>query len=173
MNSEFWFGLNNENYIEEGLRNGLESNDGGCNCIAYSIFWADHVGVSSGHDVEYRHIIANVSPTGQADTYQISRAPTPNQWYVFLNGNVVGVSTVTGDWAGPFEEIGGEYQNTYVSYGHADNFDMYTRVINGSGQAVNWDHRDFTYITPCGGFEGISHSGSPTEWSWQKHNPTC
>ena len=169
INSEMWFTLTNGAYLETGLYDGFEpsSYGNGCNCGAYAQFWAD----TDSNGNQFTHVIANVSPTGQTDTYQISRAPNVNQWYIFLNGNNVGLSTITQAWSGPRMDIGGELQapsDTNPSGSHADDFDMYAKVINGNGQAVNWPEIDRRYLSESPPFQGVSYSLNPTEWSWQK-----
>lgn len=173
INSEMWMGLPSGNWVETGLRNGYTVNgqwntyDGSCNCNAYSVFWGDQEPVTGPFPpIYWRHIIANVSPTGQTDTYQISRAATVNQWNIYWNGNPVGLSTVTQAWTGSRQSVGGEYSGVTSARGVADTFAMEVKYINGSGQAVSWGGPSSTTVTPGAGMWGSSPGAS--RWSWNK-----
>jgi hypothetical protein len=174
INSEMWMGFDGGGWIEMGLKNGYTANgvagtvDGSCGCMAYSWFWADtQVGGPYNGIGFWRHILGNTSPTGNNNTYQISRAGTVNQWNVYLDGVPRGLSTATQRWTGIWQQIGGESSNANSNTARADNFDMYAKYINSSGVPTNWGGPNQTNITPGAGMEGVSYSGS--EWSWQQH----
>ncbi len=163
INSEMWFSLNNGAYLEEGLINGYQFWPGGCACVAYSAFWAD----TTPGEVQYQHTIENIVPDGRDHTYQISRGPRVNEWYIYYDNKVRGISTVTGDWMGNRHDVGGELAALSTSTSpasHADTFDMHVKVIDTAGRAVKWPRIDATSISP--GFNGFSWE--PSEWSWNK-----
>jgi hypothetical protein len=165
INSEFWFELGNGNYLEAGLRDGDDSNSSGsCGCVAYDAFWADHTGAPNG-DTEYRHIIAHVAPNDNVfDTYKFSRSGATNVWDVYFNDTIISTSTVTGDWTGWFDQIGGEYVNSTCvqGAGWANNFDMYAMLedTNSNWMQPAWNSQ---YMDSGCGFEGIHYFNG--EWS--------
>jgi len=110
-----------------------------------------------------------VSPTGQTDVYNISRAGQTNQWNVWLDGNPIGLSTVTGSWNGAYSQIGGEYTGIDTAYGRADNFDMQELASTNGGNTYVAPPLNSFQIDPRSGFEGTSYGTG--EWSWQKHAP--
>ena len=174
INSETWFFLDNNSYIEEGLYNGWEGNfQGGLQTTAYQQFWAD---ISPGYyGVFYEHTIQNISPDGVNHSYQISRAPTFPNWNIYVDGNYVNVSTVTqsADWKGYNQQVGGELQSNSVSSppgSFADTFDMSVAGVNSAGQFFTYGSGfpTGTYVDAPGScFNGQVLNSS--EYAWNKH----
>ncbi len=171
ITSETWFTLGNgpdsstNDYIETGLLDGYEFwSDGSCHCGAYAMFWADTRGDTG---TQWQHTIANVSPDGTNHSYQISRGPSPNTWYIFVDGNRVGTSTALRSWIGYRMDVGGELYNPSTSQpgSFADTFDIYRQIINASGAHVNWPRESWTSITP--GMNGTDY-GQINNWYWNK-----
>jgi hypothetical protein len=164
ISAEQWFKLTNGAEVEEGILNGYQY-WGGCSCEAYAQVWAD----TTSAGVQYLHTIDTLSPDGDNHSYQISRAPTTNDWYIFLTGNADGESTVTESWQGPQEDVGGElYANSiYTPSGsESTTFTMYVEGENTSGNWITWDITNTHDTYADAGFNGTSWSTS--EWSWNK-----
>jgi hypothetical protein len=111
--------------LEAGVRQGDDSStpgtnsDGGCNCYATDLFWADHVVDSAGNDFEWRHIVNTVTADNQTiDYWQINRDSVQNHWQIKLNtyptapSTIVGYSTVEDSWTAVELQMGGEYATT-------------------------------------------------------------
>jgi hypothetical protein len=73
LNSEFWFLLDNGQYLEAGARMGDDTSNsnvtdmGGCSCVAYELFWADH-STGGANDHEWRHTVSILPGNGDNST---------------------------------------------------------------------------------------------------------
>ena len=138
-------------WIEEGIVDGYDFTYGNRQVYAHFTFSRSTTGVDSG----WIYIDYTV-PDGTTHYYQISRGISPNQWLVFYDNRIVyGVGL--GFWSGR-PVVGGE---CYCTNGaHADTFDIYTTLVNGAGQIVNYPGSASIHA----GMNGIDYTGH--SWSW-------
>ena len=105
VNSEFWFGLANDAYIEAGSM-AINSTD-------IQHFWADTTAPTAGANQKLHYIGAIPIDNTTVDYWQILRSSATNSWDIKVNywpqtPYAVGTSTVTGSWNGAFIDMGGE-----------------------------------------------------------------
>ena len=139
-----------------------EHHTGGCECGAYGQFWAD----TTAGNTQWQHFVYNISPDGATHSYQIQHAGASNQWDLYIDYNLVGVSTDTADWTGQEQQVGGELQAPAVDNppgSFANTFNMYVEGRNSNG---NWYH----YGTPNryyidSGFNAQIYGNSEFSWN--------
>lgn len=98
---EIWMSnLDHTRWVEVGIRNGYEAPDWkltngqpGCNCQAYYLYWED----GPGSATENTHIIANISPDNSVHSFTIQRGSGNHVWDIYIDGRIVGVSTLSGE----------------------------------------------------------------------------
>jgi len=174
INSEGWYLENavgsTTDYIEVGLTNEYEGSANGyvgstCSCLAYAQFWADTHYTAPGVYTQWEHLITNLTPDGVNHTYQIVRGATANHYNIELDGNVVGSSGATNQWAGSQVAVGGEYYGPYVDWGgsFANTFDIYHKTYNSTGGVEFWPAVSGTQVDP--GFNARLWNGNNT-YSW-------
>ncbi len=172
FNSEAWSLLDNGDYLEAGIRNGIPV--GGLPYGTY-YFWADHQ-VVGGTDTEYFHPFGTVTfNSAQQNTYAFTRCGAIYTWCFQFNGTSYGSSNITanqgGNWAITNIEVGGELVSVTCNNVAAFAND---RLMSVSLIDTNWvQYSPYTSTlqidSPCG-FEGTT-KGVIGEWSWQKHSP--
>jgi hypothetical protein len=172
INSEIWLYMPSGGYVEAGLRNGSDAGaySGGCNCVAYDAFWADH----TPGGVEYQHIIAHLTPDGASHTYEFVQT-SGNTWAFYYDGSFLEDSTVTGSSTGNRFDVGGEYENTScgADAGLAHNFNLLSEFkFAPAGQGAAWYTPKWRTgtgdVTPGCGFQDMN-GPDQGEYQWQKH----
>lgn len=167
INSEMWLSVGSTAWVETGLTNADTSSDPNpCGCTAYQVFW-DDVSASGNY---YAHFIANTVPDGTDHWYMIVRGSSANQWNVYYDGYLQGVSTVTGAWTGTRQAIGGELATNSMSNAHMDWFQMTAEFRDGAG---NWYTSNGGASNPTDqvdpGFTGYWAGTNNSDWVWWKN----
>ena len=171
FNSEAWSWLDNGDYLEAGIRNGVPVTG---EPYGTYYFWADHqVGT---RDVEFYHGISSLAfNPSHINIYNWQRCNTIYHWCFYFDGSKWGESTVTasqgGNWAITQLQVGGELASLNCDNGsaYAPDRQMSASVLDTNW---NWSHPWLGTLridSPCG-FEGTNH-GAIGVWSWQKHSP--
>lgn len=167
ITSENWFLLNNGSYIETGLANGYQfttNTTGSCSCVTYGFFWAD----TNPNGVQWVHYGNDITPDLNNHTYEIQRAGTTNDWNIFLDYNLVGLSTATQTWNGTAQQVGGELYATAVNNpagSFANTFNQYVQGENSSGSWYYYGQPSTTQVSA--GFNGTSAYGN-SQWAWNE-----
>ncbi len=172
FNSEAWSSLDNGDYMEAGIRNGVPVNG---QPYGTYYFWADHQ-VVGGIDTEYYHSVGTVTfNPAQQNIYAFTRCGGIYTWCFAFDGAYWGTSTITanqgGNWAITNIQVVGEVATETCSNTAAFANDrlMGVALINTSWTQYAPAMNTISLATPCG-FEGTNH-GVIGEWSWQKHSP--
>lgn len=163
IDSEFWLRLSDGAYIETGLYNGWENFLHGtneCHCGAYAQFWSD----TSPGGYQWVHIVNNITPDGKNHSYEIARGSKTNEWYVYIDSNLVGNSLDTEQWVGDDLQVGGELQAPNEDEGSfANTYNMYVDGKYASGWFAFGKPNAYS-IFP--GFNAQTYGNS--EYSWNE-----
>jgi len=157
VSKEMWVAdSQGKHWVEVGLRNGYEAPDWklpsgqpGCNCQAYYLYWED----GPGSAIENTHIIANISPDNSVHSFTIQRGTGSHVWDIYIDGRLVGVSTLSGENSFGVSAIGSE-TNAITTVQPLSLVDS-TCI---TGWSVRTANGTWTGITqPNGGFRGYSN----------------
>jgi hypothetical protein len=175
INSEMWFVTNpsETNYVEIGLRKGVDRNNCCGGPVPYEAFWDD-----TANGVQYNHPIANYSPDGSTHHYEIQTDGASQYWDLYLDYNYAGQSTVAASPVG-YDTVGGSEislgTGSLDSGTHADTFNMYFENLRSSsytwyywpgeaGWALDQGCDAYWTVPYCQNWLG--HASY--EWSWNK-----
>jgi hypothetical protein len=151
-------------WVEVGLRNGLDTFNNPCKCVAYEAFWED---ANATDGKAYRHWIANWTPNNSSHSYEIVRGTSANKWNVYVDGKLKGTSTVTGSWTGHEQQIGAEIQANNLADAHSTTWSMTPQYRDGKGNWYLWGGASpgVALVKPPG---TAGRFIAPRIWQWWK-----
>lgn len=173
INSEMWFitSVSPLKDVEIGLRKGVDSLNCCGGAVPYEAFWAD-----TANGQEARHPIANYSPDGSNNSYEIQTDGADQYWNLYLNYNFAGQSVAAAGPVGIWNLGGSEISlaGALDPGTHSDTFNMYFEDLSSSSYTwYYWpSERGWRLDQGCGDWPvGYCQNWAgyyPYEWSWNK-----
>jgi hypothetical protein len=170
ITAETWVIMGNGSWVEVGIINGYPAwadnkqaylKQGTPPLTAYGFFWADGYQGCQNMSYYWIHTIRNTVPDGTSHHFGITYRGS-KQWNIYLDGQLVGISTITNSSHAIEQDIGlelGEANSVCGDNSFADEFWMHPSTLTGT-QWTPWPeessfidqsptfHAEWNYFTP-------------------------